>query len=496
MSRRAKIILAVVALLVIGGVASYIAFGGATGGVQVDTAQVADEDLALTVTASGKVGPGLRVDVYPPTAGTLESVNVDDGDEVKQGDVLAQMDRVPLEAAVAQARVALAGAESQLAAISKQQPSAADLTAARAGTDAAWAAYEAALESAEAADQGAPSSADLKAAAAAERAAYESYQIALEAFKAVELVFEASQTPSPSLESTYTSSKIAKDQAEAAYYQAKSAHDSLRAFDATAAQANAGAAADQAYAGYLSARAQQMKLEETCLSAERRAAQASVDQAREALVVAQENLTKATIRAPIDGTVLFNAAGAPVTDGSVPTAAAGAAVGPQAPPFTVVDLDGLTFVAEVDEVDVSRLETGMSAVVSLDAVAEESFETEVAQIEPAAQLTATGGTVFPVQLPLDGKAEANVLLGMKGDAEIEVSKVPGAATVPIEALFDEGGTTYVYVVDGDVLKRTEVEIGTLTETRVEILSGVEPGATVALSGATELVDGMRVSVTD
>ena len=34
---------------------------------------------------------------------------------------------------------------------------------------------------------------------------------------------------------------------------------------------------------------------------------------------------------------------------------------------------------------------------------------------------------------------------------------------------------------------TQVEIGTLTETQVEILSGVEEGQTVALSGPTELV---------
>ena len=44
--------------------------------------------------------------------------------------------------------------------------------------------------------------------------------------------------------------------------------------------------------------------------------------------------------------------------------------------------------------------------------------------------------------------------------------------------------------------RTKVEIGTITETRVEIISGVQPGDSVALSGPVELVDGMTVEIAE
>lgn len=496
MSRKTKIALAVIALVVVALVATYIALRGASGGTEIEAAEVVAEDLAVTVTATGKVESGVRVDVYPPTAGTLQSVAVEDGQEVKEGDILAEMDRAPLQTAVSQAEAAVAGAESQLATVERQEPSAADIAAARAGTDAAWAAYEAALEAAGAADQSAPSAADISAAAAAERAAYESYQIALEAFEPLEAAYESSAAPTPALEAGYSEAKIAKDQAEAAYFQAKSAHDRLKAYDGGPARANADAAVSQAYAAYLSARSQQLALEGTCLSAERRAAQASVDQAREALAQARKNLADATLRAPIDGTVLFNPAGTPVADGAIPKAAEGIAVAPQAPPFTVVDLDGLTFVAQVDEVDVSRIEEGLSVGVNLDALADRVFEARVAEITLAAQTTPTGGTVFPVKMPLDSARSEGVLIGMQGDAEIEVSSVPGAVTIPVEALFDEGGTTYVYVIDGDILRRAQVEVGTLTETRAEILSGVDPGERVALSGPVELVDGMRVSMAE
>ena len=74
--------------------------------------------------------------------------------------------------------------------------------------------------------------------------------------------------------------------------------------------------------------------------------------------------------------------------------------------------------------------------------------------------------------------------------------MPNVLTIPIEALFDEGGTSFVYLVEDGMLARTEVEIGTLTETSVEVVSGVAEGDTVALSGAVELVDGMPVTLAE
>ena len=59
MSRRAKIIAAVVALVVVGGVAAYFAFGSQGSGPEVETATVTKQELAVTVTASGKVESGV-----------------------------------------------------------------------------------------------------------------------------------------------------------------------------------------------------------------------------------------------------------------------------------------------------------------------------------------------------------------------------------------------------------------------------------------------------
>lgn len=490
MSRKAKIIIAVVALLVIGGVAAALAFGSGSTAPKIDTAKVATGDLAVTVTASGRVESGARADVLPPTAGTLADVLVEDGAKVSAGTVIARMDTAPLEFAVAQAEAGVAQAEAQLAATDDQAPLSEDYVAAQAAVDAAWNGYRAANMALENVGAQAPSATDVSAAAAAREAAYDGYLAAKAAYDALNASIEASAAPSPAAISELEQLKIAKEQAYAGYLQATSAEEKLKLYNPALTETQAQAAADQALAGYRSAQSQQAKLKNTNLSPQRAAAQAGVDQARSALALAQDNLAKADLKAPIDGVVLFNALGTPSADGQTPKADVGSPVSLAAAPFTVVDLNALRFMAEVDEVDVDKVKMDMKASVALDAFSE-PFATKVDIIKPAATLTATGGTVFPVYLGLEG-VKKDVLIGMKGDATIEVDKITGATTIPVEALFDEGGTQYVYKVANDVLKKTEVKVGTLTDTQAQILSGVMSGDVVALSGTIEFKDGMKV----
>ena len=491
MSSRSKVIAALVVLVAVGAVTAVIAFGATGPSVEVETVSVDVRDLAVSVTASGRVESSARADVFPPTAGVLAEVNVTDGQEVMRGTVLAIMDTAPLEIAVAQAEAGLAQAEAGLASVDDQAPSSAEVAAARASTDAAWAAYRSAQAAAGAVSAQAPSQSDLDAAAAATRAARTAYEQADQAYEALRTASAA--LPVAENLDALGGAEVARDQAYAAYLGAQSTERQLRSADFSSQQSAADAGVDQAYAAYLGAKAQQEKLEGLDLSPQRRSARAAVDQAREALATAEDNLASAELVAPIDGVVLFNPIGTPAADGSAPKAAPDAGVAPQAAPFTVVQLDLTRFTAEVDEVDIDLVRTGMNATVRLDAFPDRSFETTVSEIRPAATLTPTGGTVFPVYLSLSG-TDATILLGMKGDATIEVSRVEDVITVPIEALFDEAGETFVYLVKDNRLVRTRVDIGTLTETAVEIVSGVSAGDEVALSSATEFEDGMAVRV--
>jgi hypothetical protein len=76
-----------------------------------------------------------------------------------------------------------------------------------------------------------------------------------------------------------------------------------------------------------------------------------------------------------------------------------------------------------------------------------------------------------------------------------VSSIPNALTIPLEALFNENGTNFVYtVVNGTTLKKTTITIGATTDTSVEVVNGLSKGDVVALASPTTYTDGMAVRV--
>src|ERR1700740_3499148 len=105
-------IVAVVVLLIAGGV-----FAATRGGTKIDPsklAKVEKGDLAKSVVATGKVTPIIKVEVTSKASGIVKKLLVDYGDRVKKGQLLAQLDKVEIEAQVAQSKAALEAAEANL----------------------------------------------------------------------------------------------------------------------------------------------------------------------------------------------------------------------------------------------------------------------------------------------------------------------------------------------------------------------------------------------
>jgi HlyD family secretion protein len=105
-------IVTVVVLLIAGGV-----FAATRGGTKIDPsklAKVEKGDLAKSVVATGKVTPITKVEVKSKASGIVKKLMVDYGDRVKKGQLLAQLDKVEIEAQVEQSHAALEAAEANL----------------------------------------------------------------------------------------------------------------------------------------------------------------------------------------------------------------------------------------------------------------------------------------------------------------------------------------------------------------------------------------------
>jgi len=92
-------------------------FAATRGGTKIDAsklAKVEKGDLAKSVVATGKVTPITKVEVKSKASGIVKKLYVDYGDRVKKGQLLAQLDKVEIEAGVDQSRAALEAAAANL----------------------------------------------------------------------------------------------------------------------------------------------------------------------------------------------------------------------------------------------------------------------------------------------------------------------------------------------------------------------------------------------
>ena len=77
-------------------------------------ATVEKGDLARVVVATGKIQPLSKAEIKSKASGIVKKIYVDYGDRVKSGQVLAELDKVQLEAAVRAARANMEAAEAAL----------------------------------------------------------------------------------------------------------------------------------------------------------------------------------------------------------------------------------------------------------------------------------------------------------------------------------------------------------------------------------------------
>ena len=462
MSKRTKLILGIIGVLVV-GLGGVLAFGLTTATAEVETGVAQTDTLSVKLIVSGEVASGLSVDVFAGTQGIVESVEIEDGDEVAAGDVLATLETDALKAQVDQARAAVAQANAGLA------QARAGLAQANGQKGAVAAGIKAAETALSAAKNGLDSAVKLRDAAKDARA----------------LAKAALDAANPMDPVAYAAAQQAYAEADMAYQQARGGVDAARV---QVAQAESGLA--QAKSASVN---EGIKAARDGVSA----AEASVAAAKAGLSLAEQSLADAEIVAPISGKVEIAPtaadAAAAASGGTVQSSlAAGSVITPGAPVFTVVDPAAMTFELKVDESEVGKLQLGQVATITLNAFPGAEFAAEVTRIGNRAGSTLTGGTVFPVELSITGDT-TELKAGMKGDATITISEETSALTIPIQALFSEGAEDFVYVVDAEgVLSKTTVEIGTLTDAAAEVLSGLSGGETVAFAGSTNLMDGMRV----
>ena len=110
MKKRTKMIIGLVSLVGIGGIGAGAAASRAERPVEVRLEPVQERDLVAIVSASGWIRPHKKVDVQADIMGRIVELRVNEGDEVRKGQVLLRIDPTQYQAAVARARASVSEA--------------------------------------------------------------------------------------------------------------------------------------------------------------------------------------------------------------------------------------------------------------------------------------------------------------------------------------------------------------------------------------------------
>jgi len=131
-----KIALGIVGLLVLMGVAAFLRYQATKDTVVVQTGKSQRQDVAAIVSASGEIKPKTYVNIGANAFGKITHLYVREGDRVKKGQLLAQLENVQPEADVAATKASLeAAATDALAAEAGLNTAKADLNRAKADVE-------------------------------------------------------------------------------------------------------------------------------------------------------------------------------------------------------------------------------------------------------------------------------------------------------------------------------------------------------------------------
>ncbi|MEO7980779.1 MAG: HlyD family efflux transporter periplasmic adaptor subunit [Sporichthyaceae bacterium] len=166
--------------------------------------------------------------------------------------------------------------------------------------------------------------------------------------------------------------------------------------------------------------------------------------------------------------------------------------------LTVTDASQLSLTAQVDETDVLLVTPGVPASAELDAVPDATYESSVTSIDPTPSQSSRGGVTYVVRLSLGrgmsaaGAAAPTPRPGMSAVVDLDVRTARDTVAVPAAAVFRDGRRDAVWVVLNGRARERQVRLGAQGESRVQVVEGLKIGEHVVVRGADQVRAGDEV----
>jgi HlyD family secretion protein len=208
----------------------------------------------------------------------------------------------------------------------------------------------------------------------------------------------------------------------------------------------------------------------------------TVDLNRKKLERDQANLVACKIMAPQDGLVVYNMSNNRFSSESL--IEAGAMVRNRQDIIKLPDISQLKLSIKIHESHVNMVKAGQEAYVVLDSMPDKRFKGVVSKVgilpdsqsrwgNPNLKLYATE-IVLTEQIP-------GVKPGVSARAEVVITNIEDALTVPLQAVTTRQGRQVAYVAAVDGVKAVPVQVGLYNSKNIQVLSGLRDGDRVLLA---------------
>lgn len=452
--------------------------------------------IRQSVTLTGVLQADRHVVISTKVPGRIQAVFVHDGDRVRTGQPLVQLDIGDAQAQIAGAKAAVAAAEAQLRkAIEGKRARQAELDAKVAEAESGLRVARTKLKQAEMGvkltDSSAISDAEraeagVRQAEAGLRQAEVGLAQAMDALRRMNFLYSRGGVARADLDGAQAQADIARSQRDAALAALEQARAAARPaaetipFRKQVSEADVEAAragvrqAEEGLQNARRARASALRIADKDIEA----ARAQLEQAHAGLKQAQAQVGSSVLTSPFDGEVAEVAV------------QAGEYAQPGVPLMKVLSLTSIYLEAVAPARLARSLQPGQPARIHVDSLPDRIIEGEVARvpasIHPDMRTVSLRIRLYPEGLPL--------IPGAMAKAVVDITQDPNALTIPVDALRNEGSVLFVYVVaDGKALRRN-VTLGATEGEYVQVLTGLKEDDTVIQSGPLSLQSGTSVKI--
>ena len=406
----------------------------------VDLATVKRGDLAIAIDAEGKTRIRSRFIISTPVAGKLERIQLDEGDLVTQGEIIAQIDPLTLTTRIQELEAQIRQFQAQRQGIATMRPKQSAILQAKAQIKAAQA---------------------LKREADAEvlkaNSALEQYRRELQRFQELheQGVYPEQELETAKLQvSFYTENlKITKQKVDNANANVESTQKALSTLEA-----------EQQDPDYLL----------DVYNAQIAATQAQIAELK-------EDLAQTQIRSPASGRILR------ILQKSYRHVEAGTQI------LEVGNSSELEIVVDLLSKDAISVQPGDKMLVS---IGDQTFKAKVKYIEPSAFTKVSALGVEEQRVNLIGNfLDTNLPLGdrYRINTKTVIYEQKNVLTIPLSSLFRCEQNWCVFAVEEGRIRETTIEIGQRNDFETEVIRGLQEGETIVLYPSEQIENGIKVT---